>query len=80
MSQSPSVLGSFHTVAGTHQVLLIRVFRVEQVDEAAHEALLLGKVLGVGVVGGLVGLVLDQRGHQVQDGVHLEKPEGRGEG
>lgn len=55
----------------THQVLLIGVVRVQQVDEATHEALLLGKILGVLVVGGLVRLVLDQRGHQVQDGVHL---------
>lgn len=42
-------------------------------DEATHEALLLGKVLGVGIVGRLVWLVLYQRGGQGQDVVHLKE-------
>lgn len=61
----------------THKVLLVWVFGVQQMDEATHEALLLSKVLRVGIVGWLVWLVLNERGYQVQDGVHLEKP-GRG--
>lgn len=40
-------------------------------DETTDEALLLSKVLGVGFIRRLVGLVLDQCGDQVQDGVHL---------
>lgn len=57
----------------THEILLVGVVGVKQVDETPHEALLFGKVFWVRLVGRLVGLVLDQRGHQVQDGVHLQE-------
>lgn len=57
----------------THKVLLVRVVGVQQVDETTHEALLFGKVFRVWVIGWLVWLVLDQRGYQVQDGVHLRE-------
>lgn len=51
----------------THEILLIRIFRVEQVDETTHKALLLSKVFRVRIIGWLVWLVLDQRGYQIQD-------------
>lgn len=58
---------------GTYQILLVRIFRVEQVDKTTHKALLLSKVLRVRVISWLVRLVLDQRGHQAQDSIHLKK-------
>lgn len=56
---------------GTYQVLLIWVFGMQQVDETTHQALLLSKVLWVGLISRLVRLVLNERGDQAQDGVHL---------
>lgn len=58
---------------------MIRIFRVEQMDETTNKALLLSKIFGIRIVSRLVWLVLYQCGYQVQDGVHLEKPgmEGR---
>lgn len=66
---------SFNVEERTHKILLIRVLRVKQMDEATNEALLLSKVFWVRIISWLVRLVLDQCGYQVQDGVHLEKPE-----
>lgn len=65
---------------GTHKVLLIRVFRVEQMDETTNKALLLGEVFRVRIISWLVWLVLYQCGYQAQDGIHLKKAgrEGRG--
>lgn len=57
--------------ASSYQVLLVRVLRAQKVDEPAHEALLISKVLGIRVLHGLVRLVLNQRGHQVHYGIHL---------
>ena len=62
----------------TYQVLLVRVIGMEQVDEPAHQALLFSKVLRVRVLCRLIWLVLDQCGHQAQDGVHLHAQTGRG--
>lgn len=47
--------------ATVYQVLLVGVIGVEEVDETTHKALLLCKVLRVGVLSRLVWLVLDQR-------------------
>lgn len=57
----------------THKVLLVWVVGVEQMDETTHEALLFSKIFRVWVISRLVWLVLDQRGYQVQDGVHLQE-------
>ena len=59
----------------THKVLLIWIFRVEKVDETTHKALLLSKVLRVRIISWLVWLVLDQRGCQSQNGIHLKTSE-----
>lgn len=59
--------------ANTYKILLIRIFRMEQMDETTHKALLLSKVLWVWIFSWLVWLVLYQCGHQVQDSVHLEE-------
>jgi len=49
---------SFNVEKRTHKILLIRIFRVKQMDETTHEALLLSKILRVRIVSWLVWLVL----------------------
>ena len=56
----------------TYQKLLVWIFRIQKMNEPAHEALFLSKVLRVLWLLWLVILVLNQAVDDGENGVHLE--------